>query len=120
MSSTLTSAPVRTDKAPAAVGPYSQAIVAGDFVFCSGQLPIDLNANEMPESVGEHPSMFEKPRRDTFGVGIGHRRNRQNDRVCQRLGQVRRNEFCLCGIFRHNSARALDGRSSSVAARCDG
>ena len=32
---------VQTDKAPAAIGPYSQAIVSGSFVFCSGQLPID-------------------------------------------------------------------------------
>lgn len=30
-----------TDKAPAAIGPYSQAIRAGDFLFVSGQLPID-------------------------------------------------------------------------------
>jgi len=32
---------VSTDKAPAAVGPYSQAIKAGNFVFVSGQIPID-------------------------------------------------------------------------------
>jgi 2-iminobutanoate/2-iminopropanoate deaminase len=31
---------VQTDKAPAAIGPYSQAIVHGNFVFCSGQVPI--------------------------------------------------------------------------------
>ena len=31
----------RTDRAPAPVGPYSQAIVAGDFVFCAGQLALD-------------------------------------------------------------------------------
>ncbi len=30
-----------TDAAPAAVGPYAQAIAAGGFLFCSGQLPID-------------------------------------------------------------------------------
>ena len=30
-----------TDKAPAAIGPYSQAMRAGDMVFVSGQLPID-------------------------------------------------------------------------------
>ena len=33
--------PVQTDKAPAAIGPYSQAIRAGGFVFASGQIPID-------------------------------------------------------------------------------
>lgn len=30
-----------TDKAPAAIGPYSQAVRGGDYVFVSGQLPID-------------------------------------------------------------------------------
>lgn len=32
---------VQTDKAPKAIGPYSQGIIAGDLVFCSGQIPID-------------------------------------------------------------------------------
>jgi 2-iminobutanoate/2-iminopropanoate deaminase len=31
---------VHTDRAPAAIGPYSQAIVSGDWVFCSGQIPV--------------------------------------------------------------------------------
>ncbi len=31
----------KSDRAPAPVGPYSQAIVAGDHVFCAGQLPLD-------------------------------------------------------------------------------
>jgi 2-iminobutanoate/2-iminopropanoate deaminase len=32
---------VATDRAPAAIGPYSQAIVAGGFVFASGQIPLN-------------------------------------------------------------------------------
>ena len=32
---------IHTDKAPAAIGPYSQAVLAGDFLYVSGQLPID-------------------------------------------------------------------------------
>ncbi len=32
---------ISTDRAPKAIGPYSQAVVAGNFVFVSGQLPID-------------------------------------------------------------------------------
>ncbi len=32
---------VITSNAPSPVGPYSQAIIAGDFVFCSGQIPLD-------------------------------------------------------------------------------
>ena len=31
---------IQTNQAPAAVGPYSQAIDCGDFVFCSGQIPL--------------------------------------------------------------------------------
>ena len=32
---------IATTKAPAAIGPYSQAIAAGDFLFASGQIPIN-------------------------------------------------------------------------------
>ena len=32
---------IHSDKAPAAVGPYSQAIAAGGFIFASGQIPLD-------------------------------------------------------------------------------
>lgn len=38
-----------TDKAPAAIGPYSQAIEAGGMVFASGQLPIDPATGEFAE-----------------------------------------------------------------------
>lgn len=42
---------VTTAAAPAAIGPYSQAIVAGDFVFLSGQLPLDAAGQAMPEGI---------------------------------------------------------------------
>ncbi len=32
---------ISTENAPGAIGPYSQAIKAGGFIFCSGQIPID-------------------------------------------------------------------------------
>jgi len=32
---------VKTDAAPGALGPYSQAIVAGGMVYCAGQIPLD-------------------------------------------------------------------------------
>ncbi|MCM8760511.1 MAG: RidA family protein [Candidatus Omnitrophica bacterium] len=38
---------VSTDKAPWAVGPYSQAVVAGNLVFLSGQIAIDPATNQM-------------------------------------------------------------------------
>ncbi len=38
---------IATDKAPAAIGPYSQAVVAGGLLFCSGQIPLDPASGEL-------------------------------------------------------------------------
>ena len=38
---------INTEKAPAAIGPYSQAITAGGFLFASGQIPIDPVTGEI-------------------------------------------------------------------------
>ena len=38
---------ISTQKAPAAIGPYSQGIVAGPFLYASGQIPIDPATGEI-------------------------------------------------------------------------
>ena len=38
---------IHTDHAPAAIGPYSQAIVTDGWVFCSGQIPLDPDTMEL-------------------------------------------------------------------------
>ena len=40
---------VRTEAAPAAIGPYSQAVRAGGFLFCSGQIPLDPSTGKMTD-----------------------------------------------------------------------
>lgn len=40
---------IQTDKAPAAVGPYSQAKVAGGFLFASGQIPLNPTSGTVVE-----------------------------------------------------------------------
>lgn len=42
---------VATDKAPAAIGPYSQAQIVGSLVYTSGQIPIDPATGVIPEGV---------------------------------------------------------------------
>jgi 2-iminobutanoate/2-iminopropanoate deaminase len=37
---------IKTERAPAAIGPYSQAVRAGGFVFASGQIPLDPQTGE--------------------------------------------------------------------------
>ena len=39
--------PVATNDAPQAIGPYSQAMIAGDLMFCSGQIPLDPKSMEV-------------------------------------------------------------------------
>lgn len=41
--------PIQTDAAPAAIGPYSQAIVTDGWVFCSGQIALDPETMEVVE-----------------------------------------------------------------------
>ena len=40
---------VFTEKAPKPVGPYSQAVISGDFIFISGQIPINPNSQKIVE-----------------------------------------------------------------------
>lgn len=44
---------IHTDKAPKAIGPYSQAIVANGFIFVSGQIPLDPEKGEIVGSTIE-------------------------------------------------------------------
>jgi 2-iminobutanoate/2-iminopropanoate deaminase len=41
---------ISTEKAPGAIGPYSQAVKAGNMIFCSGQIPIDPVTGEFVSS----------------------------------------------------------------------
>jgi 2-iminobutanoate/2-iminopropanoate deaminase len=42
---------IQTDNAPAAIGPYSQAVVSNGFVFCSGQISLDTNGELITGSI---------------------------------------------------------------------
>lgn len=44
---------INSKKAPGAIGPYSQAVKAGDFIYVSGQLPINAATGEMPDDIKE-------------------------------------------------------------------
>ncbi len=42
---------INSTKAPGAIGPYSQAVAAGNLIFVSGQLPINAANGEMPSDI---------------------------------------------------------------------
>lgn len=47
----MTKTVITSDKAPAAIGPYSQAIKAGNTVYMSGQIPLDPSSMELVEGI---------------------------------------------------------------------
>lgn len=52
---------IATDKAPAAIGPYSQGVVANGFLFASGQIPIDPATGEIRgENIAEQAELVMK------------------------------------------------------------
>ncbi len=55
MENTMNPSAIKTDKAPAAIGPYSQAINYNQLLFTSGQLPLDPNTGKLIEgSIADH------------------------------------------------------------------
>jgi 2-iminobutanoate/2-iminopropanoate deaminase len=68
---------ISTDGAPAAIGPYSQAIAAGSLVFCSGQIALDpetgqlLGADDVAAQTGQVLENLEAVLA-AAGVGFGH------------------------------------------------
>ena len=50
LESTMSKEPIQTNKAPAAIGAYSQAIKSGDLLFISGQIPLNPETMEVEDS----------------------------------------------------------------------
>lgn len=66
---------VMTHRAPAAIGPYSQAVMKNNTLFISGQLGIDPNTSNMPEGFEEQANLVFsniKAILDAAGMGMTH------------------------------------------------
>ena len=64
---------VKTDEAPAAIGPYSQAVDAGEFVFVSGQIPIVPAQGKIVEDrvAGQTRQVLENMKEILAAAGLG-------------------------------------------------
>ena len=64
---------IETSKAPAAIGPYSQAIKAGDMLYVSGQIPIDPATGDIVEGgiVEQTTRVFENIKAILTEAGLG-------------------------------------------------
>lgn len=66
---------LHTDSAPAAIGPYSQAVMAGGFLFSAGQIGLDPQSGEMvaPDVVGQARRVFRNLEAVLAEAGLGFR-----------------------------------------------
>ena len=64
---------VQTEDAPKAIGPYSQATLAGDLVFCSGQIGLDPNTGEFVQGGGKEQTtqVFRNLKAVLQAAGVG-------------------------------------------------
>lgn len=90
---------IATPEAPAAVGPYSQAIAVGNLLFCAGQIPLDPATGELVEA----------------DVAL------QTERVCQNIDAVlRANQMSFANVVKTTvflTDMATFGAMNSVYAR---
>lgn len=65
---------VQTDKAPKAIGPYSQAIKANGFLFISGQIPVDPESGQMTavDAVAQTKQVMENLGAILAAEGLGY------------------------------------------------
>lgn len=64
---------ILTDQAPAPIGPYSQAVRVGDFLFCSGQIPLDPKTGQIASQqiTGQAECVMENIRAVLKAAGLG-------------------------------------------------
>ena len=96
---------IETDQAPAAIGPYTQALAVGPFVFVSGQIPVDPQGNVVPgDIVVQTCQVIANLKAILMRRGPGLERRGENHGLSHRSGRFPGNEPGLRRIFPGASA----------------
>ena len=89
-----------SEKAPGAIGPYSQAIEANGMVFVSGQLPIDAATGQMAEGIeGQARQSLENIKHILEEAGLTMGKHCQNHCISSGYVPVCRDEWRVCHVF---------------------
>ena len=89
-----------SEKAPGAIGPYSQAIEANGMVFVSGQLPIDAATGKMAEGIEEQARLVVGEYKTHPGRNrVDNGKHCKNDCISPGYVFLCRNERCICYVF---------------------
>lgn len=87
---------VATTNAPGAIGPYSQAIIAGDNMYISGQLPINPATGEMPADIkAQTKQSLENIKAILESEGLSMKNVVKTTVLMQNMGDFNDHERCL-------------------------
>lgn len=94
---------VATDQAPAAIGPYSQAIRSGNLLFCSGQIPLRPDGSMVDGGIEDQTRQVMTNLRAVIKAGGGH------------LGQVVKTTIYLADMADFQAVNAIYAESFTEA-----
>ena len=103
---------VLTDKAPAPIGPYNQAIRAGDYLFCSGQIPLDATSGEL---IGDDAAAQTRQVMRNLAAVLEAAGARFEDVVKTTIFLIDMNDFAAVNAVYAESFRAVAPARSTVA-----
>ena len=92
---------IHTDNAPAAIGPYSQAIEVNGFVFASGQIPLDPKTGTFVEGGIKEQTRQALTNASSILKAAGNRPCPRSENHClsRQHGRFRRHERSVCRVF---------------------
>lgn len=98
---------IYTEKAPAAIGPYSQGYVAAGLVYTSGQLPVDMSTGTIPEGItAQAEESCKNVGAILKAVGVGFDRVVKTTCFLTDMGDFANFNEVYCKYFTSNPARS--------------
>lgn len=98
---------IYTEKAPAAIGPYSQGYVAAGLVYTSGQLPVDMSTGTIPEGItAQAEESCKNVGAILKAVGVGFDRVVKTTCFLADMGDFANFNEVYCKYFTSNPARS--------------
>lgn len=98
---------IYTEKAPAAIGPYSQGYVAAGLVYTSGQLPVDMSTGMIPEGItAQAEESCKNVGAILKAVGVGFDRVVKTTCFLADMGDFANFNEVYCKYFTSNPARS--------------
>ena len=115
----MTKEAIATKDAPAAIGPYSQAVRAGELVFLSGQIPLDPATGQIVEGdiAAQTQRVMENLRAVLAAAGCSFRRRRADDDLPRRPRALREGQRDVRRALRGAVPGARDRAGRGAAAR---